>query len=44
MESETYISCLSWVQKGYAARVPREIELTEQEMAEIKADPMVAEG
>ncbi len=44
MESETYISCLAWVHKGYAAHVPKEIELTEQEINDMRSDPMVAEG
>ncbi len=44
MESATYISCLAWIQKGYAAKVPKEIELTEQEVSELKNDPMVEEG
>ena len=44
MESETYVSCLAWIQKGFAARVPREVELTKQEMEEMREDPMVQEG
>ena len=44
MESDSYVSCLAWVQKGFAVRVPREIELTEQEIKEMKEDPMVEEG
>ena len=41
MESDSYISCLSWVSRGFAAHVPREVELSENEIAEMKADPMV---
>jgi hypothetical protein len=45
MEGEsTFISCLAWIHKGYAAKVPKEIELTEEEINEMKNDPMVAEG
>ena len=43
METETYISSVAWVHRGYAAQVPREIELTEEEMADLKQYPMVAE-
>lgn len=32
-ETATYISCLAWIHKGYAAKVPKEIELTEEEVA-----------
>jgi len=42
MESESYVSCLAWIHKGFAANVPREIELTEQEVQEMREDPMVA--
>jgi hypothetical protein len=44
MESESYVSCLAWIHKGYAAKVPKEYELTEQEVEDMKADPMVEEG
>ena len=43
MESASYVSCLAWIHKGYAAHVPKEIELSEQEVMEMKADPMVQE-
>jgi hypothetical protein len=44
MESESYVSCLAWIHKGFAANIPKEIELTEKEVQEMKEDPMVAEG
>lgn len=43
MENGTYISSLAWIHRGFAAKVPLEIGMNEEEVQELKADPMISE-
>jgi periodic tryptophan protein 1 len=36
------ISAIAWVSKGYALRVPKEYEFDEEEIQEMKKDPLVS--
>lgn len=42
MEDEiTYVSTLAWISRGFAKAVPKQIELTEEEVNEMKSHPAV---
>lgn len=43
MENETFISCLSWIQRGFASKVPIEAHIDEQEIEEMRNNEMIAE-
>ena len=36
------ISAIAWVSRGYALRVPKEYEMDDQDIAEMKHDPLVS--
>lgn len=40
MES-VFVSAVAWVSKGFARRVPKQIEFTEEQMEELRNDPLV---
>lgn len=40
---KTMITSLSWVSKGYARSNPIEYDLKQQEMEEMKKDPLIQE-
>lgn len=43
MDHGTFISSLAWIHRGFAASVPLEYNMDEEEVQEIKNDPMVSE-
>ena len=35
------VTCIAWVKKGYAKRIPKEYELDEEEIELMKQDPTI---
>lgn len=43
MDSETFISSVAWIHRGFAAHVPVECEEDPEDIDNLRKDPMVAE-
>ena len=37
--ANNFISCLAWVSRGYALKIPKEHELEDSEIEQMKQDP-----